>query len=200
MIQIGSAGWGNLVGGVVIGCYRTETGAFAAGVVGPAYFQDDDPQEPGRYRRRAYLAEAARVTAGCLAHLGATPAEPVAVAPDYVLESVRARLTAQGQHWQVARRAGPLAELVARAGQAHLAELGCAVSWELLTDRSKGGLCWWRQIQWLKNGDVDARAADPARARCCKTGWRAYRTWAEHPYAEARLLAGRAAHDRRATP
>ena len=41
MLQIDDAGWGCLVGGVTVGCYRVETAEFVAGTVAPAYFQDD---------------------------------------------------------------------------------------------------------------------------------------------------------------
>ena len=59
MLQIDDEGWGCLVGGVVIGCYREppETGShtggeFVSGVVAPCYFQNDDAEEPNRYARR----------------------------------------------------------------------------------------------------------------------------------------------------
>ncbi len=196
MIQINDAGWGCLVGGVAIGCYRVETGEFAVGLVAPTYFQDDDPQEPDHYRRQDYLQAAAQVAAVCLAQLKAMPAEPIAICSGYVLEGVRVWLTAHGYRWQAAKITGALQELVERAFQAHLAELGCHIGFDLLTDHSKSGLCWWWQIAWLKSGNVNATAADPARARVCKTGWSTYRTWANHPYAEARVLVSRARHAR----
>jgi hypothetical protein len=191
MLQIDAAGWGALVGGVMVGCYRVETAEFVAGTVAPVFFQDDDPDEAGHFRRKDYLPAAARVVDVCLAQLKATPAESVAICSGYVLDGVRARLTAQGYRWQLAQITGPLQELVERAFQAHLAELGFHVSYDLLTDHNQAGLFWYRQISWLKAGNADAAAPDPERARVCKTGWSAFNTWAYHPYAEARALAGR---------
>ena len=95
----------------------------------------------------------------CLAQLKATPAEPVAIGSGYVLDGVRAWLTAQGYRWQAAKITGPLQELVECAFQAHLAGLGFNVSFDLLTDPNKAGLLWWRQIQWLKGGDVNIISA-----------------------------------------
>ena len=191
MLQIDDAGCGALVGGVTVGCYRVETAEFVAGTVAPTFFQDDDPDEAGRFWRKYYLAAAARVVDVCLAQLKATPVEPVAICSGYVLDGVRARLTAQGYHWQIAKLTGPLQELVERAFQAHLAELGFHVSYDHLTDHNQAGLFWYRQISWLKAGNAEATAPDPERARVCKTGLITFNTWAYHPYAEARTLAGR---------
>ena len=191
MLQIDDAGWGCLVGGVTVGCYRVETGEFVAGTVAPAYFQDDDPHEPSHFRRKDYLDAAAHVVEVCLAQLKITTAEPIAICSGYILEGARAWLTAHGYRWQAAKITGPLQELVERAFQAHLAELGFNVSYDLLTDHTQAGLFWWRQVAWLKGGKANAKVPDPDRARVCKTGWSTYYTWACHPYAEARALAGR---------
>jgi len=85
---------------------------------------------------------------------------------------------------------GSLLELVERAFQGHLAELGCHVSYDLMTDPNQAGLFWWKQVAWLKAGNAEATTPDPERARVCKIGWSASNTWAYHPYAEAFALAG----------
>jgi hypothetical protein len=202
MLQIDDAGWGCLVGGVVIGCYRMPPepapgalqlgGEFVSGVIAPSYFQNDAAEEPNRYSRRRYLDEAAQVAATCLARLKATPAEEVAICSGHVLDGVRAWLSSQGYRWHTARITGALQEQAERAFQLHLAELGFNVGYDLLIDHDSAGLFWWRQIQWLKGGDVNALAPDPARAAVCKTGWAAYPTWACHPYHQARALAAQA--------
>jgi hypothetical protein len=192
MLRIDDVGWGCLVGGVTVGCYRVETAEFVAGTVAPAFFQDDDPDEPGHFRRKDYLNAAAHVVEVSLAQLKATPAEPAAICSGYVLDGVRAWLTAHGYQWQTAKIAGPLHELVERAFQAHLVGIGFNVSFDLLTDHNKAGLFWWQQVRWLKGGDVNATVPDPDRVQVCKTGWSTYLTWAYRPYAEARALAGRA--------
>lgn len=186
MIEIDDAGWGCLIGGVVIGCYRSETGAFAAGQIAPAYFQNDDPEQPGLYRRKAYLAQAAAVVAVCLQELSATPAEPVRICRGCVLDGVRAWLTSEGYRWQTAKITGPLQELVERELQARLAELGFQVSYEQLTDRRQAGLFWYHQVEWLKGGHAAARQPVPERGAVCKTGWDSFTRWAYQPYSVAR--------------
>ena len=203
MLQIDAAGWGCLVGGVVLGCYRVPDpaagaaqvgGELVSGVVAPGYFQNDDAEEPNRYLRRRYLDAAAQVAATCLARLKTTPDEEVAICSGHVLDGVRGWLTSEGYRWHAARITGALQEQVEATFQLHLAELGFNVGYDLLTERDRAGLFWWRQIQWLKGGDVNAAAPDPTRAVVCKTGWPAYPTWAYHPYSQARTLA---AHARR---
>ncbi len=195
MIVIDDAGWDCLIGGVVLGCYRVESGAFAAGQIAPQFFQNDGPEQPDLYRRKVYLAQAAAVSAICLQQLAATVAEPVQIGRSPGLDGVRAWLTSQGYCWQTARITGLLPELVKRELQARLAEYGYAVSYEQLTDRRQAGLFWYHQVAWLKGGHAAARQPVPERAAVCKTGWDAYARWAYQPYSQAR--AQRAADHRR---
>lgn len=201
MLQIDEAGWGCLVGGVVIGCYRIgnnphaqEGPCFVSGVVGPYYFQNDDAEEPNRCARRRYLAAAREVVATCLARLKATSVEPVQIAPSPALDGVRSWLSEGGYRWQAGRIRGACHAQLAQAWQLHLAEVGFSAGIDLLTNPERAGLFWWRQVQWLKGGDVQAVAPNPERVADCKTGWAAYPTWAFHPYSQARALA---AHARR---
>lgn len=203
MLEIDEAGWGCLVGGVVIGCYRIgenpdaqEGPCFVSGVVGPYYFQNDDSEEPNRCARRRYLAAATETVATCFARLKATPAEPVQIAPGPVLDGVRSWLSEARYCWQPGRITGAWHAPLAQAWQLHLAELGFSAGIDLLTNPERAGLFWWRQVQWLKGGDVQAVAPDPKRAVVCKTGWAAYPTWAYHPYSQARALAAHARRQR----
>ncbi len=187
----------------MIGCLRlpedsnAQTGAsFVSEVVSPCYFQNDDPEAPHRYARRRYLAAAAEVVATCFARLNATPAEPVQVGAGPALDGVRSWLTAGGYRWQTDRMARACRTQLAEAWQLHLAELGFSAGIDLLTNPERAGLFWWRQVQWLKGGDVQAVAPDPVRANACKTGWAAYPTWAYHPYSQARALAAHARRQR----
>ena len=213
MIVIDDAGWDCLIGGVVIGCYRVESGAFAAGQIAPQFFQNDGPEQPDLYRRKAYLAQAAAVSAVCLQQLAATVAEPVQIGRSHGLDGVRVWLTSQGYRWQTARTpalhlpvcvpgfagyasvTGLLSELVKRELQARLAEYGYAVSYQQLADRRQAGRFWYQQVEWLKGGHAAARQPVPERAAVCKTGWDAYARWAYQPYSQAR--AQRAAANRR---
>ncbi len=188
MIQINYAGWGSLVGGLVLGCYRFETDAFAAGLIESEFFQNSDRQDPNRFSRKAYLAEAVRVTATCLQQLQPTVDEPLAVSSGYPLTGMHDWLTEAGYTWQIGAANTHLQALLAEELQRHLAELGLHVSLDLLTDPKKAGLLWWVQVRWLKGGDVNRRGVEPERARFCQTGWEHYPTWALHPYREARAL------------
>jgi hypothetical protein len=182
-VQIDDAGWGCLVGGMAIGCYRVGTGEFEHGLVAPRFFQ-------GRaWEGRAYLAEAAEVAAGCLARLAVSSEEPVEVCSGWALEGIRRWLDERGYAWTSAKIRGPLQEQVERAFWRYLTSLGFEVDFDLATDPTRRGLFWWQQVAWLKGGDVDAAQADPARAAVCKTGWASYDIWANHPYGEARRLA-----------
>jgi hypothetical protein len=134
------------------------------------------------------------VVATCFARLKATRAEPVQVGTGPALDGVRGWLTKASYAWQIGRSTGTCRTQLAQAWQLHLAELGFSTGIDLLTNPERAGLFWWRQVQWLKGGDVQAVVPDPARAAACKTGWTAYPTWAYHPYSQARALA---AHARR---
>lgn len=157
MLQIDDAGWGCLIGGVVIGCYRIpespdEHGwpCFVSGVISPRHFQNDDPEEPNRYARRRYLPAATEVIATCFARLKATPAEPVQIAPGPVLDGVQGWLSEAGYRWEAGRITGACHAQLAQAWQLHLAALGFSAGMDLLTNPARAGLFWWRQVQWLK--------------------------------------------------
>ncbi len=191
MIQVDDAGWGSLVGGVVIGCYRPETEEFVHGVVAPRFFQG------AAFASKEYLAEAARQAAACFERLRVGKGEPVEICTGYVLEGIREWLTVQGYSWEPARITGPLQKRVERAFWEHLRSLGFDVPFDLYTDPTRRGLLWWRQVAWLKGGDADATAPVPERAAVCKTGWASYSVWATHPYREARRLARQMRAERR---
>ena len=65
---------------------------------------------------------------------------------------------------------GSLQEQVERAFWEHLRDVGFRVDYELYADPTRRGLFWWRQVAWLKGGDVDAKQPVPKRAAVCKTG------------------------------
>ncbi len=62
-VQIDDAGWGSLIGGVVVGVYRTSTGEFAHEVIAPRFFQGT------AFADKEYLAEAARLARACFERL-----------------------------------------------------------------------------------------------------------------------------------
>jgi hypothetical protein len=193
-IQIDDAGWGTLVGGMLIGVARVVPGQdiqFEHGVVAPKHFQET------AFGAKAYLPEATRVVAECFQRLQVQPDEPVRVCTGYALEGIRDWLTAKGYDWQPAKIEGPLQDAVEGALKEYLASLGFNVNYEMLTQVDKKGLLWWQQIRWLKGGDVDAREPVRERAALCKTGWASFEIWARYPYKEAKQRAKERREQRR---
>jgi hypothetical protein len=182
-IQIDDAGWGSLVGGTVIGAYRTHTKEFTHGIIAPRFFQGN------LFAQKAYLDEAARQAEACLAQLDARPKERVEICRGYVLTNVREWLRDQGFALDPTRITGALQDKVEHAFWEHLRDVGFCVERDLYGDPARRGLLWWQQVRWLKGGDADATRPVPERAATCKTGWASYKIWATHPYGEAKRLA-----------
>jgi len=191
-IQIDDAGWGCLIGPVLIGAYRIETQEFAYGEIPVRFFQ------PPLFGQKAYLNKAAEVARQLLRRLKAGPKEEIQICRGYVLDGVREWLAETGLPWRTVKVEGPLQVLVETALQQELAALGLRVSYEVLTQ--KQGLLFWLCLRWLKGGDIDATKAVPGREKHAKTGWASYHIWVRHPYAEARRLAAKAKAERRRRP
>ena len=103
MIQIDDAGWGSLVGGVLIAATRTETGEFACGEIPVAFFQSE------AFARKAYLEESRDVARRVLEQLHVGKDEPIEICTGYVLEGVRSMLDADGySSWRTGKIAGAL--------------------------------------------------------------------------------------------
>jgi len=183
-IQIDDAGWGCLIGGVLIGAYRTETRQFTYGVVAPQFFQGE------RWDTKAYQAEGGAQIAACFEHLAVKPDEPIVVCTGYVLDGVCQWLAANGYKFQRGKITGPLQDQIEATLRDYLAAgFGFLTDCDLLTDPAKKGLFWWKQVQWLKGGNVNAAQPVPEREAGCKTGWATYRIWATNPYDKAKKLA-----------
>jgi len=190
--QLDDAGWGCLIGGMLVGVYRAEDEQFDCGLVEPAFFQGD------QYERKMYLAEAGRQAGLVFARLGIDRSEPVMVCTGHALDGVCEWLGTSGYTWQRGKITGPLQELVERALQDYLCNLGFQVPYEMLTEPGQKGLFWWHQIKWLKGGNPNRAGHSPERARQCKTGWWSFRYWSAHPYQEAKRLVSQARAERRA--
>ena len=181
-IQIDDAGWGCLLGGVVIGAYRLDTQAFVWGEVPVAQFQGN------AFTQKAYLTSATDMTRDLLAKLNVSKEEPIHVCTGYVLDGVRQMLHAGGYNWQTAKITGPLQTLVETALVQRLHQIGVTdLDYETLT--AKQGLAFYKCLKWLKGGNVNATRTAPERERFAKTGWATYRAWAYRPYAQAKAEA-----------
>ena len=178
-ILIDDAGWGCLLGGVVIGAFRQGTQEFVSGVVHTQYFQ------PPLFSGKTYLVVAATVAFDLLEKLSATEDEPLEICTGYVLNGVE---TWAKEYRPVTRNKiiGLPQVMTETAFLQELLALGLDVDYTILTQ--KQGLLFWKCLRWLKGGNIDATSVVPEREKHAKTGWKSYPTWATHTYADAKRL------------
>lgn len=182
-IQIDDAGWGSLMGGVLIGACREELPRtqHAFREVPAGAFQGS------AFESKAYLHLAADAAMELLEELRVPLDEPVRVCTGYVLRLVQPRLADNGYLSSPAKIGDPLQALIEREFLDRVLALGVETDFETMTE--KQGLYFWQCVRWLKGGDVEAADVIAARAQHCKTGWSTYRIWAFNPYSEAKSKA-----------
>jgi hypothetical protein len=186
MIQIDDAGWGSMIGGVIIGIYREETGEFRFEEVLVEYFQGQ------KYHDKEYLFNAGYIALKLLNELRVTHIEPIKMCTGYCLDGIEEYLAAADYKFTRGKITGPLQDKIEHALRTVLAcKYDFKVTYDELTKPEKKGLFWWKQIAWLKDGNVNARKPNPLKAAQCKTGWSTFNTWATYPYADAKILASR---------
>jgi hypothetical protein len=191
-VQVDDAGWGYLLGGVVIGARcarRVETAEYAWGEVPVEIFQG------AAFARKEYLAGAARAAAQLFEQLRVPLGEPVEICSGYVLDGVRGWLSRAGCRYRMVKVEGPLQALAETTLLERLRQIGLDIDYETLTE--KQGLLFWLCLRWLKGGDINAARILPEREKYAKTGWASYGIWASHPYEEAKRLAREAKARRR---
>lgn len=177
MIKIDDAGWGCLVGGVILGIYREEAKQYGYKEIPVEVFQGD------RFKRKEYIDYAYKLTPELLEELDADKKEPIVVCTGEVLTGVRNYLSRNGYNWKPGRIEGHLQIRVEKTLQEKLFGYGIRVNFKTLTE--KQGLLFWHCVKWLKGGDLNAPAL-PDREKLCKTGWKTFRIWADLPYQEAK--------------
>lgn len=190
MIQIDDAGWGSLVGGVLIGACRAESPQtqHAFREVPVQFFQGK------AFEKKLYLDAAANAAADLMEELRVSKTEEVMLCTGHVLGAVRTRLTGEGYQVTLTKIGEPLQTLIEMELLNRVVALGVETSLEILT--TKQGLYFWQCIRWLKGGDVDGTVI-PVREGQCKTGWASYSTWAEHPYRIAKQKSAERKAERR---
>jgi len=190
MIQLDDAGWGSLVGGVIVGACRTETPmtqhAFKEIPVG--MFQGE------AYAKKYYLRVAADLAVELMRDLRVMPGEEVHVCTAHVLEEARARLIAKGYNVIPGKIGEPLQTLIEQELLDRVLALGVRTDLETLT--TKQGLYFWQCVNWLKAGDMKGKAI-AQRAQHCKIGWPSYEIWANYPYQRAKVMAKQQRAERR---
>ena len=182
MIQIDDAGWGSLVGGVIIGACRVESPKtqHAFGEIPVSYFQGE------AFKKKLYLGMAANLALELLDELHVDKKELVEVCTGYVLEAVRIKLMAERYQVTATKIGEPLQTLIEQELLDRVLAIGVKTDLETIT--TKQGLYFWQCVNWLKGGDMDGQAL-PEREKHCKTGWGTFRIWADLPYDTAKIRA-----------
>ena len=85
-ITIDDAGVGDLLGGIVIGAYRLETGDFAYDLVDVKFFQRP------RFASKQYLPEVSRIVFNLLERLERKDGETIRICRSYVFEQAYKKL------------------------------------------------------------------------------------------------------------
>jgi len=157
-IMVDDAGWGDLLGGVVVACFREETEQFTYRMIGIKFFKDPTFDE------KLYLNETSRLVQEMLQELKVDRSEPVKLCTGYVLSRTYLDLRRAGYNVTIGKITGPLQEL---GEQAFLNELR-KIGYEPLPNREADGRMraksFYHMLNWAR--------ADPKRMEFAKTGWR----------------------------
>jgi len=192
MICIDHAGWGMLIGGLVIGVYDSESGRFEHGVIPPECFQDQ------AFEQEAYQQEAARLIAEIFWRLQVGNDTPIQCGAGYVLNQAEETLRESGYTVQRTKVIDPLKYLLSIELQMYLRQLGFEIDRETLTNHAEYGRTrWWLQVKWLKGGNPERSGYVLPRAEFCKTGRTTWSIWAKQPYSVATQLAAQHREQRR---
>ena len=156
-VEIDDAGWGDLLGGVVIGCYRTETGQFVHRLIDIRFFQDPT------FDHKDYLDEASRLVQEMVQELKVDAPEPIMVCTGYVLSRAVYGLQQQGFKVSTGKITGPLQELGEQTFLNELKKLG----YEPIPNREANGKMrarsFYSMLNWMKE--------KPERCQYAKMGW-----------------------------
>ena len=161
-IEIDDAGWGDLVGGVIIGGYDVVLGAFRWEIVHVEHFQGE------AFAKKSYLSKAKRAVIKLLGDLRADKRfYAVALCTSYVLNDAARSL--RKNRWKVVRRQieGRCQELVEERCHKELIKLG--VPSRIARKVPSGSNRFYQLFEWVKENPE-------ARERFVKTGWNSWPT------------------------
>ena len=173
------AGWGSIIGGVLIAAYRPETTEFHVSEVPVEQFQGL------AFARKDYLDGAVTAALASLEALHADQRDPITICSGFIHEKTRALLTSYGRSVTVAKITGPFQELIEKELLAYLNRLG----FPYRGSTEDYGKLFWESVKWLKGGNPNRCGMVPERVKLAKTGWETFQFYQEHPYAEAARLA-----------
>jgi CxxC-x17-CxxC domain-containing protein len=155
-IIVDDAGSGDLIFGIVIGAYRTETTEFKYGLIDVKFFQ------PVLYCNKGYLTEASKVTSELLASMKIKPDEEVHLCQGYIFDEAVTDLkkTRDEKLIQRIRVVGEAQRLTEIAYLDEIRNLG----YEPLAEREeKRAKSFFHMMRWLK--------AHPEMLKYAKTAW-----------------------------
>jgi len=156
-VQVDDAGWGDLLGGVVIAAYRVETGEFAYRVVDVKFFH-----EPA-FDMKLYLNEVSKVALELLEELKTSKEETVQLCTGYVLSEAVKTLRQLGFTVSTGKITGPLQELGEKAFLDELRKIGYTPIANREADGRMRAKSFYDMLKWMKE--------KPERRQYAKTGW-----------------------------
>ena len=155
-IQIDDAGWGDPVGGVLIGIYRVETSEYVVKEIEVTHFQEPN------FVEKTFLARGLELVLDALTCLKVPKNEPIEVCRGAVLDGVRQGLENQGFEVIPTKIEGQLQELVEANLVTYLAELGIQN-----IPQVSGKERFFRQLEWIQEDLTH-------REQFAKTGWKSW--------------------------
>lgn len=158
VIQIDDAGWGDLVGGCLLGFLRRETGEYIVKLIDVSHFR------PPNFIKKTYLKEALRLAKDALEELSVTKEELIEICTGSVLSEIRLTLMEEGYNVKPTRIEGELQDLVENSLLDYYADLG--IPRETLTVES-GRERFYALISWVME-DLEGRE------KYVKTGWKSW--------------------------
>lgn len=161
-VLIDDAGWGDPVGGVILGIYRVETEEYLSQEIEVTHFQSPN------FYQRTYLERGLEIILRGFRCLSVHKDEPIHVCRGVVLDRVREGLAEQGYEVIPTKIEGRLQELVEANLVESLARLGLP---NIPTVSGKER--FFRQLEWIQENLLQ-------RERFAKTGWKNWPTKLRH--------------------
>jgi hypothetical protein len=161
-IEVDDAGWGDLVGSVIIGGYNPLNEEFRWAEISVDHFQGE------AFTRKDYLVEARRAANRVLGDLRADKRfHEIAMCTGYVLNHATRWLRQNG--WRVVRRNidGPCQELVEERFRKELMNIGVPPG--MIVNLPSGTNRFMQLFRWVKEDPEE-------RERFVKTGWNSWQS------------------------
>jgi isopentenyl phosphate kinase len=157
-IQIDDAGWGDPIGGVILGILRVQTNEYLVKEIEVKHFQGEN------FSRKTFLGRGLELVLEALNCLNVPLDEPIEVCRGTVLDGVRDGLRSKGYTVVPTKIEGPLQELVETSFVNTLASYGING-----VPRVSGKERFFQQLEWVQE-DLKRRE------RFVKTGWKNWPT------------------------